>query len=295
MSLTDAARYRLAALGLGAVLLLLGGFVIVSATITRSGADRLERETTVAWAFERARSAVALQEAHVAQAAANGDHRWLRDRIGEDADRLSGALDDVRRVGESLDRDAAERIAVEEERYVEAVAAGAAADPEPLRELTAATADERSTLLEHVGGFRRSGDTVFVVTILAFALGYALLSVFGGIMRRIQQRRQRAERDRREALEGMATVAEVSRQIGAGSDARADVCAAACRVGRADFAMLLEPRDATTLACSAASGVEATGLVIDPGSGRSAAHDTLRSGETRLRCRCAGDPTLNPR
>lgn len=289
---SDTARYRLAAFGLGAVLLLLGGFAVASATATRSAADRLERETSVGWAFERVRSAVVVQDAQIARGAATGDRQRLLADVGAEADRLTVALDEVRRVGTAADRRTADRIAAEEQRLVGALVAGTATDTGPLRRLSRRAAPERATLLGRLASFGQRQDGLFTAMLIVFAAGYALLSLFGGILRRIQHRRLRAEAGRREALEGIAAVAEVTRHIGEGPDARRDVCHAARRIARADVAVLLEPDGTGALVPAADSGLDVAALrLTEP----SAAITAWHSGEPRFVADCATDPLVDAR
>lgn len=106
----------------------------------------------------------------------------------------------------------------------------------------------------------------------------ALALLLGGSVQRLIQRVQ-AQADEARRREGeIARVAEVARRLSTGEGTRRDVCAAACEIGDAAWAVLWEPDGNGRLALTASAGVEAKPLVLDPARERSGALTAFRTG-----------------
>ncbi len=106
----------------------------------------------------------------------------------------------------------------------------------------------------------------------------ALALLLGGsVQRLIRQVQAQADEARRREGE-IARVAEVARRLSTGEGTRRDVCAAACEIGDAAWAVLWEPDGSGRLALSASAGVETKPLVLDPARERSGALTAFRTG-----------------
>jgi diguanylate cyclase (GGDEF)-like protein len=96
------------------------------------------------------------------------------------------------------------------------------------------------------------------------------------VQRLIRQVQSQADEARRREGE-IARVAEVARRLSTGEGTRRDVCAAACEIGDAAWAVLWEPDGSGRLALTASAGVEVQPLVLDPARERSGALTAFRT------------------
>jgi diguanylate cyclase (GGDEF)-like protein len=129
----------------------------------------------------------------------------------------------------------------------------------------------------------------------AVVLYVALAALVGeNVLRIITRMRAQADEARRREVE-IARVADVARRLSTGEGTRRDVCAAACEIGDAAWAVLWEPDGAGRLALTASAGVEVAPLVVDPARERAAVLTAFRTaGPIFVEDASAADG-LNPR
>ena len=111
------------------------------------------------------------------------------------------------------------------------------------------------------------------VGVLYVALALLVGTTVQGLIRRA---RSQADEARRRESE-IAQVADVARRLSTGEGTRRDVCAAACELGGAAWAVLWEPDVKGRLALSAVAGVELPPTVLDPAHERSAVLTAFRT------------------
>lgn len=211
--------YRLSAIGVAAILVILAAFSIGAATITKHSADRLEEASALSAAYGQALEATGAQDSLVADAtlgglSAGGEGSSVAGEHRRAAESLTAALDGVRTAGGTADRELADRVHEEHGRYLEATAelfaAARAGVPTTAligrrraaeetfsgaeQELAGAAATRREATLRRVAALSRADDAIFVATLVAFSVGLLLLGVFGGVIRGYRGRFEQARR-----------------------------------------------------------------------------------------------------
>src|SRR3954447_8349497 len=111
------------------------------------------------------------------------------------------------------------------------------------------------------------------------------------LIARIAMHADEARRRERE----VARVADVARRLSSVEGTRRDVCAAACEVGDATFALLWEPAGGGRLSTTAAAGVELPRLIVDPARERAAVLTAFRTGVPIFVPDISREPAVNAR
>ncbi len=298
------ATYRLASVGLVAVLLFLAGLAIVNATTTRTAADAVERETALSDAYGQAAQALSAQQREAQSPAPR------RGRFDDHVVAFREALQNARLRGDAGEaREVAALTRAHEDYLTALMASGPAAGGSPAvwerferldRRLAEVARARRLRAADRVYDLSQRGDATFVRTIVAFSAGLLLLGLFGGLIRAFQQRRRAAEAAQVQGERDLAAVARATRELSNNLDetsARTEICRATVEVSNALMAVLWEPdRDGWGLKVSAAAGAAVpaglTGLVLplsDEGSGVLRAYATA---EWLLVSDLAADPLV---
>ncbi|MEA2451054.1 MAG: hypothetical protein QOG63_2986 [Thermoleophilaceae bacterium] len=125
---------------------------------------------------------------------------------------------------------------------------------------------------------------------------YVAISLLIGLsVQRLLGRIQAQANEARRREAEMARVADLARQLSSGGGTRRDVCAAACEIGDAAFALLWEPDGEGRLFASAGAGVEVPETVVDPRRERSAALTALRTGAPIFIADVRAEEGVNPK
>jgi diguanylate cyclase (GGDEF)-like protein len=105
----------------------------------------------------------------------------------------------------------------------------------------------------------------------------AIAILLGASVQRLIKRVQAQADQARQRQAEIARIADVARRLSTGEGTRRDVCAAACEIGAAAWAVLWEPDSSGRLLLTAAAGVEVPELVLDPARERSGVLTAFRT------------------
>ncbi len=296
--------YRLASVGLVAVLLFLAGLAILNATTTRSAADAVERETAVSDAYNQAAQALSAEQREAQSPTPR------RERFDDQVVAFREALQNARLRGDAREAREVAALTQAHDGYLATLTAsgpaGAAAPPVQTgfdrldRRLAEVARTRRASAADRVFSLSQRGDATFVRTIVAFSAGLLLLGLFGGIIRAFQARRRAAEAAQVQGERDLAAVTRATHELSSnldGASARNEICRATVEVSNALMAVLWEPdREGWGLKVSGAAGAGVpdglTDLVMPLSAESSGVLQAYTTAESLLVSDLAADPLV---